>query len=194
MSSRHGRGKLFFSATTPASAQKVKSTCVGSVMAFLIAEGSVAGGQTTTSDGLFQARDDSVLRERLAAGYYDFPVQPRSADLPVSGAFVEKVTEMERTERSLLLSNSQHGRKIHVAKWTPHGIHQTRTAIAHARQHQEIFSATIRFNGNRKDTVSQRLASFAKFPSIDGGEKSYIKVTGRQGRELAEKANTFHDG
>lgn len=76
----------------------------------------------------------------------------------------------------------------------PHDIHQTWTAIAHAGQHQEIFSATIQFSGNRKDAVSQRLASFAKFPSIDGGEESCIKVTGRQGRELAEKANTFHDG
>ena len=68
-------------------------------MAFLIAEGSVAGGQTTTSDGLFQARDDSVLMERLTAGYDDFRVQLRFTNLPVSGASIERVTEMEQTER-----------------------------------------------------------------------------------------------
>ena len=76
-------------------------------------------GQTTASDGLCQTRDDSVLMERLAAGCDTFPVQLRFADLPVSASFVEKVAEMEQTKRSLLLSKSQHGRKIHVAKWTP---------------------------------------------------------------------------
>lgn len=131
--------------------------------------------------------DDSALIERHAIGDDDFRVQFRLIGLPVSGNFVDRNAEMEQMERSLLPSTSRHGRKIHVLHGLG-GIGKTQLAIAHARKHQDRYSAILWLNGNSKDTLLQSLARFTTYAGIDGISKSTVKIIGN-GEEIEEKAN-----
>ena len=48
------------------------------------------------------------------------------------------------------------------------GIGKTQLAIAHARKHQNTYSAIVWVNGNSRDTVLQSLARFAQHTGISG--------------------------
>ena len=142
--------------------------------------------QTTSSDGRCQISDDSSLIEHSATGHEGFRVQFHLTGLPVAGNFVDRDTEMEQIENSLLQSDPQGGRKIHVLHGLG-GIGKTQLAIAYARKHQEVYSAIIWVNGNSKDTLFQSLAAFATYARIDGIQQSTVDLT-RHGQEAAEKA------
>lgn len=94
---------------------------------------------------------------------------------------------MEQIEHSLLPSDPQDGRKIHVLHGLG-GIGKTQLAIAYCRKHQAIYSAILWLNGNSKDTLFQSLAAFAAYARIDGLQGSTVRATGH-GQETAEKAN-----
>ncbi len=94
---------------------------------------------------------------------------------------------MEQVEHSLLQSDPQGGRKIHVLHGLG-GIGKTQLAIAYARKHQEVYSAILWVNGNSKDTLLQSLAVFAISARIDGIQQSTVDPT-RHGQEIAEKAD-----
>ena len=116
--------------------------------------------QATSSDGRCQISDDSSVIEHSATGHEGFRVQFHLIGLPVAGNFVDRDTEMEQIENSLLQSDPQGGRKIHVLHGLG-GIGKTQLAIAYARKHQDVYSAIIWVNGNSKDTLFQSLAAFA---------------------------------
>jgi len=116
-----------------------------------------------------------------------FQVQFDLTGLPVSGNFVDRDAEMMQMELSLLFSTSRHGRKIHVLHDLD-GIGKTQLIIAHARKHQERYSAILWLNGNSKDTLLQSLAGFATYAGIDHISKSTVKITGH-GEETAESAD-----
>ena len=107
--------------------------------------------------------------------------------LPVAGNFVDRDTEMEQIEHSLLQSDPQGGRKIHVLHGLG-GIGKTQLAIAYARKHQEVYSAILWVNGKSKDTLLQSLAAFATYARIDDMQQSTVDRT-RHGQETAEKAD-----
>ena len=153
----------------------------------MIKVGNAIGRQATSSDGRYQISDDSSLIEHSAIGYYEFRVQFHLTGLPVSGSFVDRDTEMERIEHSLLPSGRQDGRKIHVLHGLG-GIGKTQLAIAYARKHQEVYSAILWINGNSKDTVLQSLSAFATYARIDGVQQSTVDPT-RHSEETAEKAD-----
>ena len=108
--------------------------------------------------------------------------------LPVTGNFVDRDSEMEQIEHSLLTSDPQARRRIHVLHGLG-GIGKTQLAIAYARKHQEVHSAIIWVNGNSKDTLLQSLAAFAAYARIDGIQQSTSDLT-KHGQELVEKAET----
>jgi len=111
----------------------------------------------------------------------------RLTGLPITGNFVDRDTEMGQIEHSLLLSNTQDRRRIHVLHGLG-GIGKTQLAIAYARKYQERYSAILWLNGNGRDTLVQSLATFARYTEIDGTQKSTIDAVGH-GQELSEKAN-----
>ncbi len=94
---------------------------------------------------------------------------------------------MEQIEHSLLQSDPQGGRKIHVLHGLG-GIGKTQLAIAYARKHQEVYSAILWVNGKSKDTLLQSLAAFATYARIDDMQQSTVDRT-RHGQETAEKAD-----
>lgn len=91
-------------------------------------------------------------------------------------------------ERSLILSKSQDGRRIHVLHGLG-GIGKTQLAIAYARRYQERYSAIIWLNGSSYDTLLQSFSSFAAYAGINRILKSPIKVAAR-GQETLEEAKT----
>ena len=128
------------------------------------------------------------LIEHSAIGHDDFRVQFHLTGLPVAGSFVDRDTEMEQIEHSLLPSGPQGRRKIHVLHGLG-GIGKTQLAIAYARKHQEVYSAILWVNGKSKDTLLQSLTAFATFARIDGivVQQSTVDLT-RHGQETAENA------
>ena len=104
--------------------------------------------------------------------------------LPVTGNFVDRDQEMRSIEESLLPSNGQDRRRIHVI-YGLGGIGKTQLAIAYARKYQERYSAILWLNGNSRDTLVQSLAAFAKDIGIDGTRESIISP----GQELWAKVN-----
>ena len=131
MSSRHRRSKSFVSATVLASAQTVKPSCFRSAIASLVTEGSMAGGQTTTSDGPYQTRGHSVPMEAPCCRIRRLRAQHPSTDLPVSGASVARATKTGADGTLPTALKPTTWTEDTRAEWTPHGIYQPRTAIAH---------------------------------------------------------------
>lgn len=93
-----------------------------------------------------------MIKVGSVTGHDDFRVQFYLTGLPVAGNFVDRDTEMEQIEHSLLQSDPQGGRKIHVLHGLG-GIGKTQLAIAYARKHQEVYSAILWVNGK---TVNSR--------------------------------------
>jgi len=93
---------------------------------------------------------------------------------------------MGQIEQSLLSSNAQHRRRIHVLHGLG-GIGKTQLAIAYARKQQERYRAILWLNGNSRDTLVQSLAVFAQHAEIDGTHDPYTNAVGH-GQELLEKA------
>ena len=111
----------------------------------------------------------------------------RLTGLPVTGNFVDRDTEMGQIEHSLLLSDAQDRRRIHVLHGLG-GIGKTQLAIAYARKHQQRYTAILWLNGNSRDTLVQSLAVFAKYAEI-GRTRQSTGDTVEQGFEQQEKAN-----
>ena len=94
---------------------------------------------------------------------------------------------MGQIEHSLLLSNAQDRRRIHVLHGLG-GIGKTQLAIAYARKHQQSYTAILWLNSNSRDTLVQSLAVFAEYAEICETRQS-IGDTIEQGFEQQEKAN-----
>ena len=105
--------------------------------------------------------------------------------LSVTGKFVNRDTEMRQIEHSLLSSNAQDGRRVHVLLGLG-GIGKTQLAIAYAWKHQQRYTAVLWLNANRRDTLVQSLAEYADYEEIGGTRDSTINVV-EHGYELSEK-------
>ena len=116
-----------------------------------------------------------------------FRVKFQLTGLPVTGTFVDRNTEMEQMEQSLLPLNPHKTRKIHVA-YGLGGIGKTQLAIAYCRKYQTIYSAILWLNGNGKDTLLQSLAAFALYARIDSIQETTASAAGH-GQDIVEKAN-----
>ena len=93
----------------------------------------------------------------------------------MSGHFVDRDSEMQEMEQSLLPTKAQHRRKIHILHGMG-GIGKTQLAIAYARKHQKTYSAIVWVNGDGRDTVLQSLATFSRYAGIGGVPDSKAKV------------------
>jgi len=58
-------------------------------------------------------------------------------------------------------------RQIHILHGMG-GIGKTQLAVAHARKHQQTYSAIVWVNGDSRDTVIQSLAAFSRHAGIGG--------------------------
>lgn len=106
----------------------------------------------------------------------DFQVGFYFTGLPVTGCFIDRNTEMKEIEGSLLPSNAQNGRVIHII-YGLGGIGKTQLAIAYARKHQESYSAILWLNGNSKNTLLQGFAAFGRHASINPLPESPASMT-----------------
>ena len=111
----------------------------------------------------------------------------RLTGLPITGNFVNRDQEMGSIEQSLLSSNGQDRRRIHVLHGLG-GIGKTQLAIAYARKYKERYSAILWLNGNSRDTLVQSFAAFAKDIEIDGTRESTTSAI-EHGQESWEKMN-----
>lgn len=89
-------------------------------------------------------------------------------------------------ERSLLPTTAQTGRRMHILHGLG-GIGKTQLAIAHARKHQNTYSAVIWVNGNSRDTVLQSLSAFGRRASVDGVSES-TAYTAQQAPDMEAEA------
>ena len=111
----------------------------------------------------------------------------RLTGLSVTDNFVDRDAEMEQIEHSLLLSDAQDRRRIHVLHGLG-GIGKTQLAIAYARKHQQRYTAILWLNGSSRDTLVQSLAVFAEYAEI-GETRQSTGDTIEQGFEQQKKAN-----
>ena len=94
---------------------------------------------------------------------------------------------MRQIEHSLLSSNAQDRRRVHVLLGLG-DIGKTQLAIAYAWKHKQRYTAVLWLNANRRDTLVQSLAEYADYEEIGGTRDSTINVV-EHGHELPEKAN-----
>ena len=83
----------------------------------------------------------------------------------MTGHFVDRDREMQEIEQNLLPAKAPRERKIHILHGMG-GIGKTQLAIAHARKHQQTYSAIVWVNGDSRDTVLQSLGTFSRHSGI----------------------------
>jgi AAA ATPase domain len=136
--------------------------------------------------------NNQVLKKGSDGTYHleplDFGVPPRLNGLPITSHFVGREREIKEIERSLLPTDPQGGRRIHILHGLG-GIGKTQLAIAYLRRHQETYSTILWLRGNSRDTLLQSLAAFATYARINVAQTSTVKIT-EHGEDIAEKANT----
>lgn len=148
--------------------------------------GSAVGRESLLPTGGILSKRVCVTEQR-PSGHDSFRVLFRLTGLPITRTFVDRDTDMRQIEQSLLVSNTQDRRRIHVLHGLG-GIGKTQLAIAYARKYQKRYSAILWLNGNSRDTLVQSLATFARYIEIDGAQKSIIDTV-EHGQDLSEQAN-----
>ena len=122
-------------------------------------------------------------------GYDDFRIQFHFIGLFVVGNFVDRDIKMEQIKHSLLQSDPQSERKIHILHDFD-DIGKTQLAITYVKKHQKVYNAILMINDKNKNTFLQSFATFATYARIDDMQQSTVDFI-KHGQKTAKKTDAI---